>query len=634
MKLPKFAAALLALGVVAGGVGEANAAEWFVAVGGTGAGSSAAPFGRVQDAIGVAQPGDTITIRSGSYVESLRTMRNGSATLPIRLRAEGARGTTVVTFAGRVFNVTHAYIQVERLVLDGQYSAADTVTVTSGGSFLSLKDVEVRRSSKDLIDMSTPQGVLIEGCLIHHALNAAGGRTDAHGIVAGAARDLTIRNTEIHTFSGDGFQIDPGRAAPGWDRVTIEGSRIWLAPLPAAENGFPAGSVPGENAVDTKVGSTLPRARITIRDTSAWGFRNGLISNMAAFNLKENINATVDRVTVFDSEIAFRLRGAGSASTGAWVTVKNAVVYNVSKAFRYEDDIQNLKIWNSTIGRQVTAPFQAASSVSTGLEVRNLLILGTTLPSQASHPSNRSAGPEAFVDVNAHNYGIVAGSAAIDAGVVLSGVASDRVGTSRPQGGAYDVGAYEWIPAMAKGDVVIHAGRHATVAGGWRTIADATAASGVRAWHPDAGAPADGSPDPMHYFEVPVWVEAGKPYRLWLRGKADANKSSNDSVFVQFSGSTTTAGKSAYRIGTTSAMRVTLKECSSCLLSGWGWQDNGDGVNGLGPLVQFATTGVQTVRVQTREDGFSVDQIVLSPSTYLMTAPGPAHDDTAILPES
>ena len=121
---------------------------------------------------------------------------------------------------------------------------------------------------------------------------------------------------------------------------------------------------------------------------------------MAAFNLKENISATVDRVTVYDSEIAFRLRGAGSAATGAWVTVKNAVVHTVTKAFRYEDNIQNLKIWNSTIGSTVTSPFQSASSGSSVLEVRNLLVLGRrSLASRTSFES--SVGSEAFVDVTA-----------------------------------------------------------------------------------------------------------------------------------------------------------------------------------------------------------------------------------------
>ena len=51
----------------------------------------------------------------------------------------------------------------------------------------------------------------------------------------------------------------------------------------------------------------------------------------------------------------------------------------------------------------------------------------------------------------------------------------------------------------------------------------------------------------------------------------------------------------------------------------------------LGPLVYFRKSGTQTIRIQTREDGFSIDQIVLSPSAYLHTAPGANKNDTRIL---
>lgn len=423
----------------------AQATEWFVAPGGTGNGTRAAPFGRVQDGLNATLPGDTVTVLPGTYAGAVQTVRSGSSGLSIRLRAQGARGSVILTAPGRVLRVDHAHVTVEGLVLDGQYGAADTVDVNSGAHFLTLRNVEVRRSSRDLIDMASPHGVLIEHCLIHHALNATNGRTDAHGIAAGAVQDLTIRDTEIHTFSGDGIQVDPARAAPGWNRVTVERARIWLAPLPVAENGFPAGSVPGENAIDTKASTSLPRATLTIRDTTAWGFRAGLISNMAAFNLKEQVAVTVDRVTVYDSDIAFRLRGPGASTVGgAWVTVKNAVVYNTATAFRYEDNIANLMIWNSTIGNGVTRPFRAASSGRSGLEVRNLLVRGS-LPPEAAHTSNWSVGPEAFVNAAVHNYALAPGSAVIDAGIALLGVATDRIGTRRPQGRAYDVGAYEWI---------------------------------------------------------------------------------------------------------------------------------------------------------------------------------------------
>lgn len=422
---------------------QGTATEWFVAPGGTGSGTSGAPFGRIQDGLNAARPGDIVTVRAGTYAERLTTMRSGSASQPIRLRADGNRGSVTVTAAGGVLNVNHAYITVEGLVLDGQYAAADAVNVSSASDYFTLRNSEVRRSTRDLIDMGSPDNVLIENSLIHHALNAANGRTDAHGIVAGAARNLTVRNTEIHTFSGDGFQIDPGRAAPGWTGVLIEGSRIWLQPLPAPENGFAAGVVPGENAIDTKADPALPRASITIRDVTAHGFRNGLIGNMAAFNLKENIQATVDRVTVSDSEIAFRLRGpTATTPAGARVTLTNAVIHNVATAFRYENDIEVLRIWNTTLGLGITRTFEAASSNSLGLDVRNLLSI-PPLSAEAPHASNRQVTNAAFVNAAGHNYALAAGSPAIDAGVAITGVTTDRVGVGRPQAAAYDIGAYE-----------------------------------------------------------------------------------------------------------------------------------------------------------------------------------------------
>ncbi len=57
-----------------------------------------------------------------------------------------------------------------------------------------------------------------------------------------------------------------------------------------------------------------------------------------------------------------------------------------------------------------------------------------------------------------------------------------------------------------------------------------------------------------------------------------------------------------------------------------------DGYDGSGPLVYFAVTGPQTVRVQQREDGVSIDQIVVSASAYLAVAPGAPKNDATILP--
>ena len=614
----------------------AFANEWHVSIGATGSGSATAPFGRIQDAVNAAQPGDVIVIWPGTFSERISSVRGGAAQLPITLRARDGRGSVTVTAAGRVLTVAHPYVVVDSLVLDGQFGLDDLVRVASGATKFTLRNSEVRRTSYDAVDMGAVDDVLIEGSLIHHALNATGGQMDAHGIVAGPARRLTIRNTEIHTFSGDGFQIDAGRAAPGWDDVLIDGCRIWVQPLPVAVNGFAAGRVPGENAVDTKVNSALPRPSIVIRNTEVFGFRNGFIGNMAAFNIKENVDAVIDGVTVHSSEIAFRLRAP------ATVRVQNAVVHSVSFGVRYEENIQGLRFWNNTFGNGVTQPFYAASSSGSVLDVQNVAILGGTRPREAAAGSNLLLAAAAFVDAASHNYHLATNSPANDAGVALAEVPTDRDGTKRPQGTAYDVGAYERVVSSttpepgASAEIVLHAWRAPTIVGNWHVVADPSAAGGARIGSMDlvgkrASSVKQSSGD---YFEMTFNAESGRPYRLWIRGIAERDSTANDSVYAQFTGAVNESGVPIFRLGTSSAATANLEDCSNCGLSGWGWQDNGSGTNVLGPAIYFATTGLQTIRVLVREDGFSIDQIVLSPAAYLTRAPGSVKQDTTILPET
>jgi hypothetical protein len=90
---------------------DAVAKEWFVAPDGAGSGTKAAPLGAVQAALLVAQPGDTVLLRAGTYRESIRTIRNGGAGAPITLRAEDARRPQLTT-PGTVIQIDHSYIVV------------------------------------------------------------------------------------------------------------------------------------------------------------------------------------------------------------------------------------------------------------------------------------------------------------------------------------------------------------------------------------------------------------------------------------------------------------------------------------------------------------------------------------------
>jgi hypothetical protein len=149
--------------------------------------------------------------------------------------------------------------------------------------------------------MDAPENVLIESSRIHHCLYWDGERRDAHGITGDGVRGLTVRNTEIFYFSGDAVQFAPSRAF--WDNITLEDCHLWNGPLPEAAAGFKAGQVPGENAVDTKTPSSGSRSRLLVRNCLMHGFKE-VITNQAALNIKENVEATIDRV-IYDSDLGF-----------------------------------------------------------------------------------------------------------------------------------------------------------------------------------------------------------------------------------------------------------------------------------------------------------------------------------------
>jgi hypothetical protein len=154
----------------------------------------------------------------------------------------------------------------------------------------------------------------------------------------------------------------------------------------------------------------------------------------------------------------------------------------------------------------------------------------------------------------------------------------------------------------------------------------------ARVEQPDAGVAKITAPlaNPTNYFEVTFNAQANTPYRLWFRGRAQADSYANDSFYVQFSGSVTSTGTPVNRIQTTEAVPMVLEDCGGCGVAGWGWQDDGYGTGVLGPLMYF-TAGPQIMRIQGREDGIEIDQFVLSPDIYLTSAPGATKNDTTIL---
>ena len=184
-------------------------------------------------------------------------------------------------------------------------------------------------------------------------------------------------------------------------------------------------------------------------------------------------------------------------------------------------------------------------------------------------------------------------------------------------------------------DVVVYASDvpAGNVHGTWSTISDATAAAGVALVTSNSGytQTAGALVAPIDYVDVPFNAQAGVPYTFWIRLRALNNSKYNDSIWVQFSGALV-GSSAAYPIGTTSGLLVNLAT-SSLRPRGWGWTNEAYWLS-QAATVTFATSGPQVVRIQVREDGVQFDQIVLSPDTYLNSAPGAASKDATIVPKN
>ena len=181
-------------------------------------------------------------------------------------------------------------------------------------------------------------------------------------------------------------------------------------------------------------------------------------------------------------------------------------------------------------------------------------------------------------------------------------------------------------------DIVLDASAIRAAGTRWRLVSDSTGATGKALENPELGDPklSTALAAPASYIEASFKAAAGVPYRVWIRMRAQNDAWTNDSIFVQFSGSLSSSGAALHRIGTTDAMAVVLEEGSGAGVLGWGWADGGYGT--LGAPIYFNTDGEQRIRIQQREDGLRIDQIVISAGDYADASPGALKQDATIVP--
>lgn len=89
--------------------------------------SASSPFKTIQKVFDIVQPGDTINLAAGGYLQDVITKTAGTSTAPIIVTGPA---TAVIKGGGaaRVFEVDHNYYVLSGFTLDGQWGAGTSAT--------------------------------------------------------------------------------------------------------------------------------------------------------------------------------------------------------------------------------------------------------------------------------------------------------------------------------------------------------------------------------------------------------------------------------------------------------------------------------------------------------------------------
>jgi hypothetical protein len=175
--------------------------------------------------------------------------------------------------------------------------------------------------------------------------------------------------------------------------------------------------------------------------------RNNVFYNMGRFDLNPwaagagfstAILANASRDHQFYNNIIYNSGFTGVTGPGG---TSNAGIF---AGIALQISANNSHVYNNTIYNLLDSTAEAVFVSVSGVNVKNNIayLAGNGIVGSGSFSNNRTTDPS-FVNADAANFHLQSGSVAIDAGVTVPGVTVDYEGTPRPQGGAYDIGAYE-----------------------------------------------------------------------------------------------------------------------------------------------------------------------------------------------
>lgn len=400
-------------------------------------GTALMPFKTISRATAVATGGDHIVVKSGVYREEVSFPQSGSPGRPLIVDAQQdvvvfpptvRHWTGAFNIIGRSdivirgFKVRDAYFGFKidqdaagtpsrRIVLTNNHTR---VTASSGIRVAFAQQVTVERNTvekanyggiHEMISVIDTDGFIVRGNHVFNGLWLRDGKPveGKEGIdVKGSSRNGRVVANRVHDLTRLGIYVDS--YAGTLTNVKVTGNTVYRCKQGIAISSEHGGPVSNVLISNNLVYNNINYGIIITNWTGGDSVGDALRKNISIFN-----------------NTAF-----GNGAGGIRIGTRN---------------IEGLDVVNNIVAANKGAQLSALDANAVTQSAANLIWAGppgnVVLGAVTADPS--------FVNPSSGDFRLRAASAAIDSGITLDSVPRDVTGVLRPQGAAYDIGAYERV---------------------------------------------------------------------------------------------------------------------------------------------------------------------------------------------
>lgn len=420
--------------------------EIYVATNGYhGNGSFEHPYRTIQEAVDVAQAGDTIYIRGGSYHEKIIIKNSGKKNQPITLRN----------------------YQQETVVIDGSQQKTtkelDGLLIIKNQQYITLDGLSFVNFSSD--NENVPTGVLLTGT--------------SHHIIVNQCRisNITTKNPNPEQANAHALAVYGTDSVQAIHHIEITNCEISQNILGLSETVVLNGNVENFNIARNKIhdNDNIGIDMIGFEGTASQndfardGFceENELWNNSTTNNPSYNEasaasiyvdggrNIVIQRNVIWASDIGVEAASEHQNKTTKQIVIRNNLIYDCLEiagiAFGGYDEQKGsateIKIYNNTLVNNAVHIFvQEHAQVTSNEIINNIFYLGETYEgdlTQIKHTPNFYQQPK-FVDEKKHDFHLRKDSSARNTGIISQWVGDDDLdGNSRINDKKINFGAYQ-----------------------------------------------------------------------------------------------------------------------------------------------------------------------------------------------